>query len=212
MPSLPNVGGDNGIWGGELNTWLTTGHNADGTHPAPPDAQPAGNGFLAWNADSALQGGSTFTATAGTLYLVGLTIPALTITDVCFYTYGSGSGAAANQNYAGIYNSAGSRVAASSAGAADFIAGNGFAFAPVPLSSSYAAAAGFYWFALLLNASALPPMIALGSGDAFIASVNLAVSAARFAVNGTGLTSLPSSITPGSNALSGAHTWWVALK
>ena len=31
MPTLPTVGGDAGAWGTELNTWLLTAHNADGT-------------------------------------------------------------------------------------------------------------------------------------------------------------------------------------
>jgi len=32
MAALPNVNGDNNVWGGELNTWLVVQHNADGTH------------------------------------------------------------------------------------------------------------------------------------------------------------------------------------
>src|SRR5215469_9400740 len=31
MPSLPTVGGDVDIWGGELNAFLQVGHNPDGT-------------------------------------------------------------------------------------------------------------------------------------------------------------------------------------
>ena len=31
MPSLPTVGGSSGVWGTELNNWLLTAHNADGS-------------------------------------------------------------------------------------------------------------------------------------------------------------------------------------
>ena len=32
MPALPAIGGDNNIWGAELNAWLLVGHNPDGTN------------------------------------------------------------------------------------------------------------------------------------------------------------------------------------
>lgn len=42
MPILPTQGGDSGVWGTELNTWLTSGHNADGSHPPLSQYAPAG--------------------------------------------------------------------------------------------------------------------------------------------------------------------------
>lgn len=35
MATLPTVGGDEGTWGTELNTYIRIGHNADGTHNDP---------------------------------------------------------------------------------------------------------------------------------------------------------------------------------
>lgn len=57
MPSLPTVGGDNGVWGGELNTWLTTGHNADGTHP--PSSAYAATGLTGATAASRYAGATS---------------------------------------------------------------------------------------------------------------------------------------------------------
>lgn len=36
MPALPTVGGDAGVWGTELNTYLQVAHNADGTEKSKP--------------------------------------------------------------------------------------------------------------------------------------------------------------------------------
>jgi len=32
MATLPTQGGNDGTWGTDLNTWLLTEHNADGSH------------------------------------------------------------------------------------------------------------------------------------------------------------------------------------
>jgi hypothetical protein len=116
-----------------------------------------------------------------------------------------------NQNFAGLYASTGKLIAAtadqSSAWGAQGVLPMALAGGPYQLP------AGFYWVAAVANTtvasqfgnSATPSFLAAGGGNH-----GLAPASARGAIAATGQTSLPPSITPSSNALTGA-TIWAAL-
>ncbi len=76
------------------------------------------------------------------------------------------------------------------------------------LSAPYAAAAGKYWVAILANAATAPTIFR--NGSTLSASPGLSAATARFALNGTALTALPASITPGSNVIASGIPYWVA--
>lgn len=170
--------------------------------------QPDDLSAIAWAFDPASIS-NTHTTVSGTLYLVRLNLRyPKTITNILFGVTTAATVVTANQNFAALYNSAGTRVAVSTAGAMDVpIASTGFK--AIPLSSTYAAAAGTYWAALLFNAGGTQAVLARGQGASLtIPNMGLTAASFRFAVNGTGLTSTPASITPASNSITGAGTIW----
>jgi len=59
--------------------------------------------------------------------------------------------------------------------------------------------AGFYWIGFLFNASTMPQIYRAQDLNATLMNLGLTTSLLQFATNGTGLTTLPSSITPASN-------------
>ena len=145
------------------------------------------------------------TLVAGTLYLVKLPIRyALTLTYTWFLVATAGSGSSTG-SFTGLYSSSGTLLTGSSdIGTALASAGP----AQLTLTTAQALAAGsFVWAALLVN---MPGMPALRSGVGTTGgpvNVGLTAATARWAVNGTGLTSLPSTFTPSGNSLSGFTFW-----
>ncbi|MCX4993429.1 hypothetical protein [Streptomyces sp. NBC_00568] len=73
--------------------------------------------------------------------------------------------------------------------------------------------AGFYWVALLFNASVLPSLTRGSGWTGVEAAANLGLTAAtyQYATNGTGRTDLPSTITPASNSGTDFAGPWVAV-
>ncbi|MDQ0794588.1 phage tail protein [Streptomyces sp. B1I3] len=178
---------------------------------------PAALGFKAWAFDPAA---SSVTSPQycinGTVYLIGVPLTAgATITNVVFYVPGfAGSGLAAT-SYAGLYNSAGTRVGVTGTLDKLITKTEGTTFV-LKLATAYTAAAGNYWVALLINGP--DPKT---NGPAFMvgASVgnfpggsarmpNAFVRHARLAA--TGLTALPTSFTP-STIVADANAIWAAV-
>lgn len=166
---------------------------------------PRVHGFAAWTYPqehcSAGKAG-----TAGTLYLAGLYVPRpVSITKLCWGNNSAGSGATAGQNFIGLYNSAGTLLA--SVGVDARVASAG---AWQETISSTALTPGMYWLAYLFNATSMPSVYRGGDLNGALMNLGLANSALRFATNGTGLTALPSSITPSSNS-SAQFSYWGAV-
>jgi hypothetical protein len=167
-------------------------------------------GFMAWAYDPAATTNSTLTV-SGTVYLARVILrSAQTVSKLSVGITTAAATVTANENFLGLYNSAGTLVASTAAGTLDtLITSAGILTASV--STPYAAPVGSYWVAFLNNATT-PATLARSSGASLsIANGGATASAFRFAVNGTTQTTLPSPITPGSNTASGAFTMWAAV-
>ncbi|MGW2724783.1 hypothetical protein [Streptomyces sp. NPDC001492] len=170
---------------------------------------PARHGVAAWCYDPAVAVNST-QLTAGTLYLVRVDIAAaLNATKLYWWVANTGSGATTNQNFVGLYDSSGTLLASANVDA-------GFSSATLKtttITSTALTAGSFYWVGLLFNASVTPTLTRASGWTGVDAAANLGLSASayRFAKNGTGRTSLPSSLTPSSNVGSDIAGPWVAV-
>jgi hypothetical protein len=183
-----------------------------GAAPAAAVAwQPSDNGMLIASDDLLACVSASTAITAGTLYLVKVTARAATlITNLNFGLSTAGSGASTG-SFAGLYSSAGVLLSGSADCAAQFTGAAG-AFA-VPLTTPQTLAAGsFGWVAILSNlATTQPALVRAGGGGAGVpglTNVGLTAATFRFAVNGTGITSLPGSVTPASNTSPASLPFW----
>lgn len=171
---------------------------------------PNDHGLLAWSFDPACSSANGTQISVGYIYLIEVVLrQAATITKSNLVIGVAGATLTANQNFFGLYDSAGNRVALSADMSTTWnSAGN----KTVNFASSYAAAAGRYYLALLFNGTT-SPYFACGStfGATFTpGNANLSAGSYRFARSAAnGNTSLPSTITlsgytPDANNLYGA--------
>lgn len=150
---------------------------------------------------------------AGTLYLMGVKVRASTTSvGVTMAQTGAGTLLTSGQNFLALFDFTGAQLAITADLSATFVNPNQLInptwTAPVTL------APGMYWIALLVNSTGVVPtfrtsMAALSSS--WSVSVNANLARARSAFNGTGLTAIPASISPGSNSNT-ALMWWAALR
>lgn len=171
----------------------------------PPD--PTNHGFLAWTNDPAANVNQT-THSSGVLYGSRVEIRSVSpVTNIVVFCSTAGETLTADQNFIGLYNSAGTRVGVSAAQttAWESTGVKTAAIAGGPISC----AAGFYWVVLVANGTTRPKF---GVGSLFSVGVNagLAAAATRFASQATGQTTLPATLTPGS-WLQDANAPWAAL-
>ena len=148
--------------------------DAEHAHPALDVSAALPGSLLAWNYPPwALASSATPSQSAGTngsLYFLKIYLPyATTVTNLNFYISAAGSGATVDAAYAGLCNSSGTVVAASTNRSSDSALTSG---APstwtAPLSSPYAAAAGTYYALLLIymNTSGTNPAVGMVSNRA----------------------------------------------
>lgn len=172
---------------------------------------PGDHDLVAWSYDPAHCVNSSV-VTGGNVYLLAVYLrrPAQ-ISKVWLPITVAAVTPTSGQNFAGVYNSAG-KLAGVSADISGLITTGGLY--GVSLVAPFAAAAGMYWTAFVFNA-ATPPTIPRGAGISFanvFINANLPVNKARYAINGTGQTSLPSSIDPNANTTpAAALPFWTAV-
>jgi hypothetical protein len=171
---------------------------------------PADVGLIAWTYDGAYQSAGAATAD-GTVYLLGLYLrQQVTISNLWFGVTTAGTSLTAGQNWAGLYNSAGTKLADAALDSVINTTGT-----KTVAITPQVCPAGLYWVALLTNGTGTDPSFASANANAAVRATmpNGAASAAtlRNAVNGTSQTTLPSSITPASNTSTGSFPIWAAV-
>ena len=143
----------------------------------------------------------------GTLYLVKFTPrSSYTISNLWFAVtaVGNDTGGTGN-NFVGLINSSGTLLSGSANVSTRFTA-TGAAICPLTTPQAVTAGAS-YWGAILVNFGTTQPTLARGNGTPVATNLNLSPSGFRFATNGTGLSAIPASITPGSNSGTGISLW-----
>lgn len=174
---------------------------------------PRDHGLLGWSYDPMLPS-SGAALTTGTQYFVKVWVPRTALfSSVMFNVAVVGATLTAGANNLGLYNSAGTQIAATPDQTTTFTTTG---IQTVNFSSAVTVTGGlgvFIWGGVK-SSGTTPVALSRFSGTTSLQSVNLAVSAARFATNGVGTaTLLPASITPASNSVTtSAAYFWLGLK
>lgn len=175
------------------------------------DYLPGDSGLLEWNFDPAGASATGVICVTNKVALARINVRTpITVSNVIFNVNTVASSLTANQNFAGIYSSAGALLGSSAAGSLDSkVTSTGVI--TQALASPVACGPGFYWVALMFNGTT-PPIVATAPNSLVNANTGLTAAFYRWATNGTGTTALPASITPSSNGVgSGAVTFWCGV-
>lgn len=171
-----------------------------------PSWQPSDQNLIAWSYEPSVAT-SSGTITPGVIQLVAVILrKAATITNVIVEIAAVGSALTTAENFLALYDSSGTRQGVT-ADQTSAWASTGVMV--TPLATPYSAAAGVYYVAVLSNGSTSPTFArstGITGAGGFI-NVGLTASTARFAVNGTAQTSMPSSLTLSSNSLAAIALW-----
>lgn len=169
--------------------------------------QPADHGLLAWNYDvSAANGSNTALATAGTLYVQKVFIPAnMSVTNIVIYLAAAGSSLTAGQCFASLYQ--GGTLIGTTADQAASWASTGvktMALAGGPFSVT----AGSAYVALWFNGTTGPAPYR-ASGTSLFMNIGLSAATSRWGTADTGRTTTAPG-TLGTVAAAGV-AYWAAL-
>lgn len=148
--------------------------------------------------------------TSGTVVMVQVVLPvAATLSSVTTGIFTAGSGLTAAQNFAGVYDASGTRVAVTADQSVAW-ATNGEK--NMALTVPYAAAAGIYYLALLCNGTTpITPFRTIAAASAAnMINHGLTPATARYTTGPTAQTTLPASVTMASRTLSG-NAFWLAV-
>jgi len=204
--TVPISSGALSLYGG-ANITLSQNANAV-TVSAPSEAWlPADNGLLGAAFDPAACGDNGSQPISGTVYLIAVNLRvATTISHLNAVIGVAGSGLTSNRNFLGLYSASGTRLAVTSNQSTAWASAGDVDAA---LTSSYNAAAGLYYVALLANGTTTP-YFAAGSKFGANFTPGNANDVFRFARGPSSQTSLPSSINMNS-LVQDANSYWAGV-
>jgi hypothetical protein len=169
----------------------------------PNVIQPADHALIAWSYDPSFASTGNL-LTNGTFYLSAVRLRrTATIATVWWAQSAAGVTATSGQNFACLINSAGTIL--SSVGVDAKVTGSGPQTATLGTPQTNLPA-GLYWVGLLFNAATAPTAARTNGIQTAINTAGQSGATLRYATNGTSLTALPGSVTPGSNAI-GPSLW-----
>lgn len=169
---------------------------------------PADHGLLTWTHDPATLRSASNATTSGTVYLckVKITERSSVVSNVLVGIEVAGATLTAGQSLVGLYNSSGTRLAQSADQSANWTSTG---LKTIALTAPQTLAVGYYYVAIL-SVGTTPPQFAMGAGGSTSVNAGLTTATSRFLTGPTAQTSLPASITLGSQTpTSGAR--WAAL-
>ncbi len=164
-------------------------------------------GWLSWNFDPA-NGQSGSVLVAGTVYMLRIEVRvSTTITNLGTAVTSAGSGLTVGQNFAGLYNSAGTRLGVTADQTTPW---SSTSYKSMALTVPQAVTPGTYYVALLSNGTTPPTILRNGSQSTGAINANLTAVDYRWSTGPTAQTTLPASITMASRTISGL-TFWTAV-
>lgn len=165
------------------------------------------HGYLAWTFPPITAAGATALATAGVLYLSKVYVRnGFTASNVTFDVGAAGGTLTAGQNFVGLYNSSGSRVALTADMTTVFSTAN--TLNTVAFTAPAALTAGFYWVAALFNGTTGPTLFRGNGTTSRTLNAGLTAATSTAGTILTGQTSLPASFTPSSITPSFPNYWF----
>jgi hypothetical protein len=201
--------------------WICTAAGTPGTWTQPVAAGSGLNmpqqlyGYLSWAFDQSAVNGGALLGTAGTITLIKIPWPTTTnVTNIIVALAAGGSALTGSANFAGIYNSSGTLLG-STADQSGVWNGAGttpktMAISGGPISVPGGGASGFVYVALLWNGTTSPSFYKATDTATAIFNGGLSAATLRCAVNSSGNTTLPGSLTL-STSTNAADLYWAAL-
>lgn len=167
--------------------------------------QPSDSGLIAWAYDPVSASSASNQPAAGQVVGVKMRVPAGTITNLWVGLNSAGSGLTAGQNFAGLYNSAGTLLSATADQSTAWT--SGFTAVSMALTAAQVVAAGYVYVCWFANGTTIPKFQWANSANVLNANINTGATA-RF-VHGPGgqTTSMPASLSPGASG----DGYWAAV-
>lgn len=174
----------------------------------PNTTLPGDRSYLAWNYDPSMSGSGGTAPTSGTLYMSAVYVRgSITVSNISWAHNTGGSGAVTGENFVALISSSGTILAS-----AEIDAKIGTTNQTVKAAiTSTSLTAGFYWVALLWNATTPPLLMRAAQTNFSVYNAGLLTATLAYTSNGTSLTALPASITPASNSTTTGIAFWAAL-
>lgn len=170
-----------------------------------PTFAPADHNLITWTQDPATIA-DAFPLSTGVVYLskVKIVNRSTVVSNILYGVTTAGTSLTSGQNFVGLYNSSGTRLAVSADQTTNF---GSQGLKTAALTAAQTLAVGDYYVAFLSVGTGTQPSVAASGGVSSAINAGLTTATSRFLTSGTGQTALPSSITLSSGSQNTGSRW-----